>query len=291
MGLQNSNRLVLIFPSSYFSDKLVDEMMQPEYDAAQSTGLFELVLFSYEKWFHGNILKLNRSFDAPVRAIYRGWMMQPEQYADFYQQLADNHVLLQTTPDAYSLMHQFPNVYPILQDDTAKMLVFPDDQPISAAQINACFRRFMIKDYVKSVKETDFPKVFDAGITQEQLDDCIHQFKELRGSLYTGCICIKEYLNLKRYDGRTNEYRVFYMNHEIGTVCRNAGQGSFTPEPPQSLLQKYQTLDSPYYTVDFAETESGEWKILETGDGQVSGLSDFQDADAYYRALYHAFVE
>ncbi|MBP0986989.1 MAG: ATP-grasp domain-containing protein, partial [Oscillospiraceae bacterium] len=143
----------------------------------------------------------------------------------------------------------------------------------------------------KSVKETDFPKVFDAGITQEQLDDCIHQFKELRGSLYTGCICIKEYLNLKRYDGRTNEYRVFYMNHEIGTVCRNAGQGSFTPEPPQSLLQKYQTLDSPYYTVDFAETESGEWKILETGDGQVSGLSDFQDADAYYRALYHAFVE
>ena len=57
-----------------------------------------------------------------------------------------------------------------------------------------------------------------------------------------------------------------------------------------SLLEKYQTLDSPYYTVDYAETETGEWKALEAGDGQVSGLSDHQDAEAYYRALFHAFT-
>ena len=42
--------------------------------------------------------------------------------------------------------------------------------------------------------------------------------------------------------------------------------------------------------VDYAETETGEWKALEAGDGQVSGLSDYQDAEAYYRALYHAFT-
>lgn len=54
---------------------------------------------------------------------------------------------------------------------------------------------------------------------------------------------------------------------------------------PESLVEKYSTLPSPFYTVDYAELEDGSWKILEAGDGQVSGLSDNQDADAFFRAL------
>ena len=212
MDFQNTGRLVLIFPSSYFSDKQVDEMMQPEYEAAKSTGLFELVLFSYEKWFHNSRLKLECGFDSPVRAIYRGWMMHPEQYTDFYQRLAEHNLLLITSPKAYKLMHIFPNVYPLMRDDTPKMLTFRDGQPIDLSEIKKHFRRFMVKDYVKSVKETNFPRFFEQEITQEQFD--------LRGSLYTGGICIKEYLTLKQYDGHSNEYRVYYMNHMIGTVCR-----------------------------------------------------------------------
>jgi len=46
-------------------------------------------------------------------------------------------------------------------------------------------------------------------------------------------------------------------------------------------------LNSIYYTIDYAELEDGSWKILEAGDGQVSGLSDGQDYNAYFRALYH----
>lgn len=290
MNAYNNEQLVLIFPSSYFSDKLVDEMMQPEYEAAKSTELFEIVLFSYEKWFHDGHLKLNRKFDKPIRAIYRGWMMQPEQFADFHRTLAEHNLLLITSPEAYSLMHLFPNVYPLMRDDTPEMLTFPDGQPIDLSKIKKHFRRFMVKDYVKSVKETNFPRFFEQEITQEQFDLRIQEFKELRGSLYTGGICIKEYLDLKQYDGHSNDYRVYYMNHMIGTVCRNSGQAIFTPEPPLSLLERYQSFDSPYYTIDYAETDNGEWKALEAGDGQVSGLSDYQDAVAYYRALYHAFA-
>ena len=81
------------------------------------------------------------------------------------------------------------------------------------------------------------------------------------------------------------------MTHEIGSVCRNSGQGNYTPEPPKSLLEKYKDLDSPYYTIDYAELSSGEWKALEAGDGQVSGLSDYQNAEQYFRTLYYAFME
>lgn len=30
-------------------------------------------------------------------------------------------------------------------------------------------------------------------------------------------------------------------------------------------------MDSIYYTIDYAELSDGTWKILEAGDGQVSG--------------------
>lgn len=89
-------------------------------------------------------------------------------------------------------------------------------------------------------------------MTQEEFDSWMKVFYKYRGSLLTGGICIKEYLNLKRYGGRTNEYRVFYINHEIATVSRNSAQGIYTPLPSKDLLDKYKNLESIYYTVDYA---------------------------------------
>ena len=79
------------------------------------------------------------------------------------------------------------------------------------------------------------------------------------------------------------------INHEIASVSRNSGQGNYTPEPPKALIEKYRNLGSPYYTVDFAELNDGTWKIIEAGDGEVSGLSDNQDYKHYFRALYQCF--
>ena len=45
-------------------------------------------------------------------------------------------------------------------------------------------------------------------------------------------------------------------------------------------------MGSNYYTVDYAELEDGNWKILETGDGGVSGLPDSVDYETYYKTLY-----
>lgn len=81
---------------------------------------------------------------------------------------------------------------------------------------------------------------------------------------------------------------MFYTNHEIISVSRNSGQGNYTNEPPKELIEKYRTIESIYYTVDFAELEDGSWKVLEAGDGSVSGLSDYQDAEVYFRVLYHS---
>lgn len=280
---------LILFPSSYFSENRVDENLQAEYDAVVETGLYDIVLFGYDKWFREERLVLNTVPSKMRTAVYRGWMMKPQQYQRFCEHLEKQNIRLVTDPEQYERMHIFPNIYKQLAADTAKMEVFPLHGSIDVENIKKKFKRFMVKDYVKSVKGTDFPQFFDDTISQEAFDRWMEVFYQYRGDLLTGGICIKEYLPLKRYGERTNEYRVFYINHEIATVSRNSGQGNFVPLPPQELLQKYQNLHSVYYTVDYAELEDGSWKIIEAGDGQVSGLSDYQNYEQYFRTLYQCF--
>jgi hypothetical protein len=279
----------IIFPSSYFNKNKVDEDLQAEYDAVVNTGLFDIIIFGYDAWFNQGKLVFSTTPDKCIKAVYRGWMMKPEQYRSFYEVLLANNIRLVTTPEDYAAMHVFPNVYESVKEDTAKMRVFPLHEKLPCSELTNEFRRFMIKDYVKSVKGTDFPKYFDNTITQEELDRWMDVFYKYRGNLLTGGICVKEYLNLKKYGDKTNEFRVFYINHKIASVSRNSGQMNISATVPENLVEKYTLLPSCYYTVDFAELEDGSWTIIEAGDGSVSGLSENQDYASYFRALYYCF--
>ena len=280
---------MILFPSSFFSITKVDEDLQHEYDAVMATELFDVVLFGYDEWFNRDTLVIRDIPDREHLAVYRGWMMKPEQYEKFFHSLLEKNIRLVTDPEEYRRMHIFPNIYESVKDDTARMEVFPLHSVIDVEQLKNSFCRFMVKDYVKSVKGTEFPRFFEKNVKQEEFDRWMEVFYKYRGDLLTGGICIKEYLDLKRYGKKTNEYRVFYINHEIATVCRNSCQGNYTPEPPKELIEKYRNLESPYYTVDFAELEDGTWRIVEAGDGSVSGLSEGQDYEQYFRALYICF--
>lgn len=51
------------------------------------------------------------------------------------------------------------------------------------------------------------------------------------------------------------------------------------------VLRSWESL---LYTVDFAERADGVWIVVETGDGQVSGLAAAQDPVIYYQVLADA---
>ncbi len=278
---------LIIFPNSFFEKRKPDEDFQNEYNSVLSSGLFKIMLFDYYEWFDNNTLKIINPTSEKHNAVYRGWMMKPEKYSDFYNALSDFGIKLLTTPEQYSLFHLFPNAYDTIKDDTAKAEFYPLHKKIDVEHLKKDFGRFMVKDYVKSVKGTDFPKFFDKNTTQQDFDRWMDVFYKYRGNLLTGGLCIKEFLNLRQYGGCSNEYRVFYINNKIATVSRNSGQGNYCPEPPKELLKKYSCLESPYYTVDYAEIDDGTWKIIEVGDGGVSGLSDNQDYDIYFRTLFN----
>lgn len=282
---------LILFPSSFFSIEKVDEDLQREYDAVVSTGLFDVTFFGYDQWINEGQLVVKDVFEEMRSAVYRGWMMKPKQYEQLYYLLLEKNIRLITNPEEYRELHVFPNVYKHLVEDTASMEIYPLHSQIDVEQLKKRFKRFMVKDYVKSVKGTAFPRYFDSTVTQEEFDQWMEVFYAYRGDLLTGGICIKEFLSLKYYGSRTNEYRVFYINHEPATISRNSGQGIYTQAPPQALINKYKELNSPYYTVDYAELEDGTWRVVEAGDGGVSGLSENQDYEQYFRALYQCFAE
>lgn len=62
---------LILFPSSYFSVSKVDEDLQAEYDAVKATGLFDIILFGYDKWFEEDQLVIKDIPQVERTAVYR----------------------------------------------------------------------------------------------------------------------------------------------------------------------------------------------------------------------------
>ena len=276
----------ILFPSSYFDFKNVDEQLIEEYNAVVESGLFDVILFDYDKFISEGVLKISNKPNDITLTTYRGWMLKPSEYEKLYNGLLNYNIKLITTPETYQNFHIFPNIYPNLKDDTARTLVYDSGQEPNFDEIISTMDRFMIKDFVKSVKGTDFPKFFDSSISKEDFNSWMSIFYKYRGDLFTGGICVKEFLDLKKYGDNVNEYRVFYIKNKPATISRNSGQPIYAARPPMELIEKYSKLSSQFYTVDYAELQDGTWKIIEAGDGSVSGLSEGQDYNAFFRTLF-----
>jgi hypothetical protein len=279
----------ILFPSSYFDVRKVDEDLQNEYEAVINTGRWNTIFFDYHKWVNEGKIVLSEDVPQSIMAVYRGWMMKADQYLEFYMALLKEGIRLITVPEEYIFFHHFPNIYALIKKDTPRTISVSLESTYQIKDIQKEFDRFMVKDYVKSVKGTDFPKYFTKDTTEEEFAKAMESFYKYRGELMSGGLCFKEYVDLKKYGDKTNEYRVFYVDHEIATTSRNSLQPNYTPEPPIELIDKYRGLPSVFYTLDFAELTDGSWKILEAGDGSVSGPSEGQDLEAFYRALFLCF--
>ena len=116
----------------------------------------------------------------------------------------------------------------------------------------------------------------------DEMNRRIDEFTEHRGSLYTGGIVLRAFIDFRRYGNVTNEYRAFYFRGQLLSICRNSNQPDSCPYVSHDFVDSFTELPSNYYTVDFAETSHRVWIVIETGDGQVSGLSPKQYVFKYY---------
>lgn len=273
---------IFLYPSTYFDPKQVDPDFEDEYETMHQLSKFQTCLFDYDAFISAGILKFYPSLYEKSTCIYRGWMMKPEQYRILYQTLEKRSIQLINSPAEYDACHLFPKVYALVEKFTPKAIWFPDRDDINWKMVNNNFKRFMIKDYVKSVKGSNFPTSFSTPVDEMQMRPVLDQFLELRGDLFTGGFLFKEFVELKCYTDVTNEYRAFFLDGNLLTLSKNSNQADTCPYPPDNFVTQFRNLPSRFYTVDFAECADGNWIVLETGDGQVSGLASGQDTFIFY---------
>lgn len=111
------------------------------------------------------------------------------------------------------------------------------------------------------------------------------EFINLRSDLFTGEIVFKEFVDLMKYENTTNEYWLVYFKNKLINISRNSNQPENSPFVPLEFAKKFENIQSDFYTIDFGELNNGTWIVLETGDGQVSGLPPTVNVFNFYEQI------
>lgn len=279
------SKINILFPSDFFDKHKVDAEYESEYIEVCKFNNLIPILFNYDNFINGEKLKIVFYGDIGGLCIYRGWMLKSEKYTELYNELLSQNIKLINTPNEYETCHEFPNVYEKLKKLTPKIEVFEDRKTIDWNIVKSELKKFMMKDYVKSVKGSNFPVFFDDFYTDEQLNNYVETFKDLRGTLYVKGIVLKQFVNLDIINNTTNEYRGFYLNGKLILLSANSNQSDKSEKVSIEFLNQVPNLDSSFYTVDFAQLKNKSWVIIETGDGQVSALPPSQYIFGFYETI------
>ncbi|ABX05716.1 MAG TPA: hypothetical protein DEF47_05585 [Herpetosiphon sp.] len=294
--------MLILFPAEPFNLPHVDAAYAAEVAASAQLRLAWAVI-DLEALFDGAIKQALRRVpvaSAPTLAIYRGWMLSLAQYQQLAQGLAAKNYQLINDPAAYAACHHLPNVLPLLGDQTPASLVFPQSQGLDAASIAAQAavyfnqQALIIKDYVKSRKHEWYEACFIPNASdQAQSARVIQTFIERQAEALVGGVVLRAWHPLQIWQTHQQsglalayEYRSFWLD---GTLLWATPYWDHQPSQPTPDWSRYtalaQQIQSRFWTLDLALTQTGDWLIIELGDAQVSGLPDHADAQELLQAL------
>lgn len=295
----------ILFPSEPFNTKEVDSSFTAEYEAAKLNG-FEVFLFDHDEMVKTGQLKSNLPIlDKEYKnIILRSWMLNALSYACLEEGLAKRGYNLINVLNEYLNCHYFTNAFPVIHSYTSKSWWTFPWHAIQSDSIRAIdwkpIRDYLggdviIKDYVKSEKGNPDLFILKKELDNDKFGDRVLNFIEARGKLFNVGLVFKEIVSLKKYEGQTNEWRLFFLQNKL-LICN---QNSDTPKevicPSDIVISEFSLLakkiNSNFFTMDIAEKEDGTWMILELGDGQVSGLPVKGDAIGFYNKLNRMLSE
>jgi len=274
--------MIFLLPCEPFNIKKPDADYKKEYDALNRMD-FKVFLYDYDQFVEHNQLISNIDFSLNDEIILRSWMLNIEQYKKLYTILNRNGLRLVNNPEQYLNCHYYPNVYDEIKQFAPKSLWFKDLSDISInIHRESLDSDIIIKDYVKSEKGHDDIFLLEKQMDNKQFCELVHKFKEFRGKHFNEGIVFKEFVKLKKYGEKANEFRIFVFKGRIISCSQNSDLGFGECPDTTFLIDIIEKIDSNYFTIDIAEKEDGSWIILECGDGQVSGLSNNQSEYIYY---------
>jgi len=282
----------ILFPCHPLNSSKVDDDFMEEHRAAKLLG-FDCYFFDHDKFIRGSFSTNIPQAESETPLVLRSWMLNVSQYEDIYKFLKEMGYVLANTPEQYKNCHHFPESYDYTKDYTSKAIFIKNDWDADILQnISEFFgdNDFLMKDFVKSAKNVPGLFRMPSGISGEDLLEKVEAFVEHRGDLFSEGLVFKEFVDLKKDEnGNVNEWRVFYYDNRMISCSPNSNQKGNYENPKEFISSVVNSIafqtDSNFFTIDVAEKEGGEWMIIETGDGQVSGMSPNQNALEFFTAM------
>ena len=152
-----------------------------------------------------------------------------------------------------------------------------------------------MKDFVKSRKheweEACFiPSASDRGAVER----VVRRFLALQGPDLSEGLVFREFVEFEPL-GRhsrsgmplTKEFRIFFLDGLPIFRTPYWEEADYEGETPPIVhfAETASRVRSRFFTMDVAKRRDGDWMIVELGDGQVAGLPEHADLEAFYRAL------
>lgn len=284
----------ILYPRSAMMKKLPDPVFEREFDAAQSLG-FTCLLFAEEVLSHeGAERAIGHLPDGNGdRLLYRGWIQTEDDYRQFHAALASRGYRPVSTPEQYAEVTYFPNYYPKIREASPAAVWTQDADAYSAWSQS---RRlgdgpFVLKDYIKSAKHRWHEACFvPEGAGRERFEEIAGELLKEQGSTFHRGFVVKQYEPL-RSRGRSpreypmcEEYRLFFWHGRLLTASHYHDLPALRTDWSafEALARRF---DSPFFSMDVAETDRGDWRIVDMGAGECSSLPPSLPASEFYARL------
>lgn len=269
---------LFIFPQDIFDRHAVDGAFAREALHVLMSGEHTVALLDTLALSEGAPRRLfrNLSSQAGVRnAVYRGWMLNAAEYALLEQALLDSDITLKTSSEQYVRAHHLPGWYEVFEGLTPKSYFWNPfgEQSLEGFVAELPEQAYVVKDYVKSRKHEWDTACFAPSV--ESLPAVVNEFVRLQtedGS-FVGEVVVREY---EQFDKEVGEARVWWVDGEFVVSLPHPDNPEQLPAVDKEFLDAVQAcvrgLGCPFVVTDIASTVDGVWRVIEVGDGQVSGL-------------------
>ncbi|MFE4218380.1 ATP-grasp domain-containing protein [Streptomyces sp. NPDC056844] len=222
---------------------------------------------------------------------YRGWMIPPDRYADLERTLLARGCSLLTGASAYRTAHELPGWYEVFAPLTPRSVwrALPVGEALPGPSVWSDLAGGLgpgpgiVKDFVKSRKHEWHEACFVPELSDpERLAGVVGRFLELQGEFLAGGVVLRAYEPFVP----GGEARVWWVDGEPVRVTAHPDTPGLAPAPALDAVgEAVRALGCRWVTTDMALREDGVWRVVEVGDGQVSGLPAGDDGEGLFVAL------
>lgn len=269
--------MILLVPADVVVPRRPDEVFAAEAAAARAAGI-PVALVDHDALTQADDAEraVARVPQGYADAVYRGWMVGARQYEALAGALAARKVTLRTSAAQYLQAHELPGWYPAFAGLTPYSAWTRGDDRAAFDKARARLGASgpaVIRDYVKSMKH-----YWDTAMYVPDLADSsaawrvASRFRGLREDEFTGGFVLRRFEPLT-----SSEARTWWVGGGCALITPHPDTPQSPPPGPGSLplariAQTVRAAGLTFVTVDLALRADGTWRVVEVGDGQVSGL-------------------